>query len=130
MRRWLAWVLKWLFPPECLIQPLTPNPSPTRGEGRKGDGQPLWVDAGLVGMKREVGVEFQVYPTIVQISGRLNITDEDAEWVWHACNFSDRVWALVTINDVARALLDGIPITEIRERGFKTMMQPAVWERK
>jgi hypothetical protein len=91
----------------------------------------LWVDASLVGMKQEIGLVWRTYPTVLEIYMVLpGITEDDAEWIWNACNFGDRVLAVIVLNDVARALIGGVPITEIRERGLQRMLEPAVWERK
>jgi len=133
MRRLLVWVLKWIWPPECVS--MQTHTSPTRGEEKKGEGRwvrnegVLWVDSSLLGMKQEIGLEFKTYPPVWRISARLKVNMADAAWIYNACNFSDRVRALVTINDMARALKAGVPITEIRERGMERMLEPAIWER-
>lgn len=128
MRRWLKRVWNWIFPPECLSQPSPSIPLP-QGEGSKDD-LPLWVDAGLLGMKPEIGLTFRTYPCVMEIVTILDVNYEDANWIFDTCRRGGRVGALVTINDVARAMKAGVPITEIRERGLKRMMRPAVWERK
>lgn len=126
MRRLWRWVLGLIF------IPLTPNPSAdtTRGEGRKGAERPLWVDAGLVGMRQEIGLVWQHFPTVMEIYMVLpGVEMEDAEWIWNACQVNDSTWAIVAINDVARALIWGVPITEIRRRGLMVMQMSPEWER-
>ena len=129
MRRLIRAVFEWLFPMEWL-KPSPPTPLP-HGAGSKNNGRPLWVDAVLAGMKQEIGLVFLQYPRPAEIYACLpGISLDDAEWIWNACQFDDRVWALVTINDVARAVNGGVPITEIRTRGLVKMMAAPEWERK
>lgn len=140
MKRWLWKVFVWFFPGEWLNAPMQPHPltpsatgtSVGRPQAERGNQeQPLWVDAGLVGMKREIGLIWRDFPTKDEIYMVLpGISEEDAEWIWYACQFVDRVRALVTINDVARAILDGVPITAIRLHGLAVMQRSPEWERK
>jgi hypothetical protein len=131
MKRWLWKVFAWLFPGEWLNAPMQPHPlTPSPQAERGNQEQPLMVDAGLVGMKPEIGIMWRKYPSMAEICTALPVDMEDAEWIWNACAFSDRVWALVTINDVARAVKAGVPITEIRLHGLAVMQMSPEWERK
>jgi len=131
MKRWLWRVFEWLFPVEWLTPPMQPHPlTPSPSTERGNADEPLWVDAGLVGMKREVGIVFRKFPSVAEIHAVTGVGINDAEWIWNACYVGDRVYGVVLVNDIARSLAAGVPITEIRLHGLERMLTPPEWERK
>jgi hypothetical protein len=94
------------------------------------DEEPLMVDASLVFMKPEIGITFQKYPTVWEIATRLSIDVRQATWIWHTCKVTDSVYALLMLNDVARAIRDGMNIDEVQRRALVVMQASDVWRRE
>lgn len=91
---------------------------------------PVMVDAALLNAKQEIGIVFQKYPTVIEICTLLPVNYDDAVWLYNACAVADRTAALIHINDLARSILNGESIAQIRRRALRRMLRPAEWQRE
>ncbi len=77
-----------------------------------------------------IGVIFRRYPTVEEIMERLPVEIDEAEWMYWACCF--KRGRLVVMNDMARAVLDGCPISNAtwQRAAMVQMMTATLWERE
>jgi hypothetical protein len=91
---------------------------------------PILVDP-YVMLQKEIGLIFQTYPSVTELYTMLpGISYRDAEWVCNACRVSDPVWAVIYINDVARAYLAGVSMADMKRHGLKRMLREPEYERR
>ncbi len=80
---------------------------------------------------RGFGTIFKSWPTVEEIAARLPIAQDEAEWIYNACDIHDKTHRMIVLNDVANAVALGVRLEPVMmNRILQSIIDPPLWERE